>query len=78
MAGNAATPVVRVVNVEDPPDGTPPVITLLGASPVTVVTGDGYSDAGATASDDVDGDITASIVPTSTVNTAVAGSYTDR
>ena len=38
--------------------------------------GDTFSDPGATATDDVDGDITSSITSTSTVNTSVAGFYT--
>ena len=43
-------------------DGTPPVITLLGDDPETVECGDTYTDAGATALDDIAGDITAAIV----------------
>ena len=39
-------------------DTTAPVITLLGDDPVEVYEGDTYTDAGATASDDVDGDLT--------------------
>lgn len=43
-------------------DTTPPVITLLGNDPETVEANTSYTDAGATAADDTDGDITASIV----------------
>jgi len=43
-------------------DLVPPVITLLGDASVTVECGDVYVDAGATADDDRDGDITGSIV----------------
>ncbi len=75
-AGNAATPVVRTVVVQTAPDTTPPVITLLGSAQVTLTVGAVYTDAGATASDNVDGDITSRIVATSTVNTYVAGNYT--
>jgi len=57
------------------PDTTPPVITLLGANPVNIEVGSTYTDAGATASDNIDGDITASIVTVSTVNTDLAGIY---
>lgn len=57
-------------------DTTPPNITLLGANPVTLVVGDPYTDAGATAWDDVDGDLTNAITVDNPVNTAVAGSYT--
>ncbi|HOS02158.1 MAG TPA: DUF5011 domain-containing protein [Candidatus Hydrogenedentes bacterium] len=74
-AGNPATPVVRIVNVVEPPDTVPPVITILGSNPVTVNQNAVYVDAGATAIDNKDGDITANIVATSTVNTAVAGTY---
>jgi len=71
-AGNAAPQVTRTVNV----DGTPPVITLLGENPLNLSVGDTYADPGATAADDIDGDITSSIVVAGdTVNTAVAGAY---
>ncbi len=43
-------------------DTTPPVITLLGDATVNVALNDSYTDAGATASDDTDGNITADIV----------------
>jgi hypothetical protein len=51
-----------------------PVITLLGNASVSVESGTGYTDAGATALDNIDGDITPS--PTNTVNTAIVGTYT--
>ena len=74
-AGNAATEVTRTVTVQDP-DTVPPVITLVGANPQTITTGDAYVELGATATDDVDGEITAFIViDASAVNTTVAGSY---
>jgi len=57
-------------------DGTLPVITLLGNASVSLTVGDSYIDAGATASDDTDGDLTSSIVTVNSVNTAVAGTYT--
>ena len=57
-------------------DGTPPVITLLGINPQTLTVGDTYTELGATASDDVDGDISGSItIDSSAVNMAVAGTY---
>lgn len=58
------------------PDTTAPVITLLGNAIVNLLVGDVYADAGATASDNADGDITASIVTVNSVNTAVIGTYT--
>ena len=72
-SGNAAVEVTRTVNVEDT---TLPVITLLGDDPVTLEVGDAYTDAGATATDNYDGDITSSIITVSTVNTAIVGVYT--
>jgi len=58
------------------PDTTKPVITILGDASVTLTVGGSYSDAGATASDDVDGDITANIATNSNVDTGTAGVYT--
>lgn len=57
-------------------DTTAPIITVLGANPLHVQQGSGpYSDPGATASDNYDGDLTGSIVKTGSVNTNVAGDY---
>ena len=57
-------------------DTTAPVITLTGASTINLDVGDTYTELGATALDNIDGDITANIVTTGTVNTAIAGNYT--
>mgnify|MGYP000007865892 CR=1 FL=1 len=72
-AGNAATQVTRTVNVTA--DATAPVITLLGADPVNIELGNAYIDAGATAADNIDLDITANVNVVSTVNTGVVGIY---
>jgi hypothetical protein len=72
-AGNAATPVVRTVNVTDT---EAPVITLNGLATVSVNQGATYTDANATATDNFDGNISANITATSTVDTSVAGTYT--
>ena len=73
-AGNHSIPVTRTINVIDV---TVPVITMLGTSPVTVQYGDIYTDAGATASDDVDMDITSKIVTVgASVDTHVLGAHT--
>jgi cytochrome b involved in lipid metabolism len=58
------------------PDTTAPAITVLGNSPVNLLVGASYTDAGANAFDSVDGDLTSAIVTTNTVNTAIAGTYT--
>ncbi len=58
-------------------DTTPPVITLIGPNPITVGQNSTYTDPGATATDNIDGNISSSIViNTSAVNTAVPGNYT--
>ena len=73
-AGNPAIPVTRIVNVVDT---TKPVITLAGANPQIILLGGAYTELGATATDNVDGDISSSIViDASGVNTAAVGSYT--
>jgi prepilin-type N-terminal cleavage/methylation domain-containing protein len=72
-AGNTADTVIRTVNVIDV---LAPVITLNGNNIVNIYVGNVYTDAGATATDDVDGDVTSKIVTTGTVNPNVAGSYT--
>ncbi len=76
-AGNSAVEVTRTVNVisGETPDTIAPVITLLGDNPASVALGDTYTDAGATAEDDVDGDITANIVVTGSVDTSIVGIY---
>ena len=56
-------------------DVTKPVIKLLGNNPTHVYTGQTYIDPGATAIDDMDGDITGSIVATGSVDTNVPGTY---
>ena len=72
-AGNAAAEVTRTVVVAA--DTTPPVITLTGNSSVNLVLGITYTDAGATATDNIDGDITASIAIVNPVDVNTAGSY---
>ena len=55
-------------------DIDPPVITLTGDASVDTPSGSPYTDAGATAVDNIDGDLTP--IATSNVNTAIVGSYT--
>jgi hypothetical protein len=57
-------------------DAVAPVITLNGAASVDVPSGSAYSDAGATAVDNIDGDITSRIVVNNPVNSAAVGAYT--
>ena len=57
-------------------DVTAPVITVLGSNPASVTVGSAYVDAGSSALDAVDGDVTASTTATSTVNINTIGAYT--
>ncbi|MEM7037382.1 MAG: DUF5011 domain-containing protein [Bacteroidota bacterium] len=56
-------------------DTVAPVITLLGDNPMTVEIGGTFTDPGATATDDVDGDLTSEITSTGTVDPNTAGHY---
>lgn len=56
-------------------DVVPPVITLIGDNPVNLYVGDIYEDAGATAANDVDEDITENIVVVNPVDVNVADTY---
>jgi len=73
-SGNQALSVVRTVVVKDPADITPPVITLQGSSVLSIEAGDTYTDAGATATDAVDGNVGVSL--NGEVNTNQPGVYT--
>jgi hypothetical protein len=53
----------------------PPVITIIGEAVVNVLRTGVYTDQGATAIDDVDGDLTSSIVTTGSVDTSIVGTY---
>jgi hypothetical protein len=57
-------------------DANAPVIQLRGEPTVNIVIDSPYSDAGATATDLEDGDITSRIVATNTVNRTLLGTYT--
>lgn len=57
-------------------DVTPPVITLIGSSTINLTVGDSYTELGATATDDVDGNLTSSITTSGSVDTSTASTYT--
>ena len=59
-----------------PADTTPPVITILGDNPLDHTVNTPYTDPGATAMDDVDGDITNQIVVVNNVDEDTEGTYT--
>jgi len=71
-AGNTDTKTRTVTVTENPK----PVVTLNGASTITLNFGESYTDAGATATDVPDGNLTASIVTTGTVDISTPGTYT--
>ncbi|MBT8107815.1 MAG: VCBS repeat-containing protein, partial [Gammaproteobacteria bacterium] len=56
-------------------DTEPPVITLLGQSSVVIESRQNYIDAGATAADNIDGNISNAIRVTGSVNTSTVGTY---
>jgi len=62
--------------VNDVVDTEKPTISLIGDETITLTVGSTYTDAGSTASDSKDGDITGNITTTGTVDTNVAGTYT--
>jgi uncharacterized protein (TIGR02145 family) len=58
-------------------DLIPPVITIIGDNPLEINIGEDYTEFGATATDDIDGDITQNIIiDSSNINTTLAGNYT--
>jgi len=57
-------------------DTTPPVVTIIGDNPLELNIGENYTELGANANDDIDGDITQDIIiDSSNLNTALAGNY---
>jgi uncharacterized repeat protein (TIGR01451 family) len=71
--GSNTQTATRTVNVVDT---TPPTLTLLGASPMTIECHTGFTDPGATATDSCAGDLTSAITVSGSVNPNAAGTYT--
>ncbi|MBE6563567.1 MAG: DUF5011 domain-containing protein [Ruminococcaceae bacterium] len=67
------TEAVREIFYDDP---IPPEIGVLGYSEIILTVGDNYGDAGCTAFDNVDGDLTSSIIMSGEVLTDTPGTYT--
>ena len=58
------------------PDTTAPIITLKGNNPQSITVGNSYVEAGATATDNIDGDLSSKItIDSSNVNINAVGSY---
>ena len=56
-------------------DTTKPIITLIGESTITLIEGTSYTDSGATALDNIDGDISSSIQINNPLDTNLVGTY---
>lgn len=56
-------------------DTVPPVLTLIGSNPLEIEVGSPLTDPGATALDDVDGDLTSEITVSGSVYTNLVGTY---
>lgn len=54
---------------------TRPVVTLVGIDTVYMEVGGSYTDSGATAIDDLDGNLTANLISSTNLNTQVVGEY---
>ncbi len=67
---------VFVLNVQVGADTVPPVIVLSGSATISINVGATYTDAGASATDNIDGDISDRIVVNNPVDTSRAGTYT--
>ncbi|NGP58241.1 DUF5011 domain-containing protein [Paenibacillus thiaminolyticus] len=70
-AGNETVKQLEITNI----DREKPVIILIGEPVIHVVQGTGFQDPGASAIDDADGDISASIIVSGQVNTQIPGEY---
>ncbi|MCX6787067.1 MAG: DUF5011 domain-containing protein, partial [Candidatus Kaiserbacteria bacterium] len=70
------TPPVVIASTPASGDTTPPVVTLISEAALQINVNGTFTDPGATATDDTDGDLTAKIVETGSVDVSTAGLYT--
>ncbi len=75
IEATGATGSPREVYVHQEGDTVPPTVYIKGANPIILKRKFLYSDPGATATDDVAGDLTSSITTESTLDTSKAGTY---
>ena len=73
---NASTPGAQNIPEVVVPENNKPIVTALGRSPVTVQVGSQFTDPGATAYDNTDGDISEQVTSSGSVNTSTPGTYT--
>ena len=77
VGSSQSSEITLKVNPVIPADTTAPVITLKGANPQIIIKGNPYTELGASATDNVDGDISSKItIDFSSVNVNVVGDYT--
>ena len=76
-AGNSAKEERRIIHIieNETFDTTKPIIELIGDSNITLVQNTPYIEQGASGTDDIDGNITKSIVISGSVDSATLGSY---
>ncbi|MCZ2259642.1 immunoglobulin-like domain-containing protein [Sporosarcina sp. G11-34] len=74
-AGNKATAIRIVIVSEINEDLAAPIITILGDKSTELFVGDTYEELGATAEDDVDGDLSKAILISGEVDTTKPGKY---
>ena len=72
-SSNNSTTETRSISVVLQPDTTPPVITLIGESSMTILLGEQYVEEGATAIDDRDGEV--DVITTGSVDTNIVGNH---
>ena len=76
IADNNENGILDFYEVITVPDTTAPEIILNGDASITITQGDEYTDLGASASDDIDGDITANVTTVGGVDIFTVGTYT--
>ena len=77
-AGNVSDEMVRTIIVMEPfveVDRVPPQLMLFGKSIINLYTGDAYVEPGYKATDNIDGNLTGSVVIEGEVNSAKSGNY---
>ncbi len=75
VSNSSAVPAIELIRTVNVVDTTPPVITLLGSNSINLEVGSTYTDAGANALDNYDGDITGNIITINPVDTTIVGTY---
>ena len=78
VAGNIIINDPVFTQKESPVDKIAPVIRLKGSSIVNLIQGSSYKDAGVTATDNKDGNVTSKVKRTGSVSTSKVGTYTHK